>query len=204
MNSVIMVRPDYRLLAGIAIPIVFGFSILALATLVDGYSHVSQTVSEIGEAGSPAEIPWKIANFLIAMGFLAFASGIYRFARASAVSVWPAYLVGYFGLMSIGMSTFESPHPLHNVFGLSLTLGYMAPLVMALSWRKQAWAGSVVNYSWVSWVLVVIAIFLNLTPAFARDLYPLEYYGLVQRSLFLVFYGFWCSVISWKLYKISS
>ena len=58
MNSVIVMRPDYRLLAGIAIPIVFGFSILVLATLVDGYSHVSQTVSEIGDTGSAAEIPW--------------------------------------------------------------------------------------------------------------------------------------------------
>lgn len=204
MNSTIMMRPDYRLLAGIAIPIVFGCSILVLATLVDGYSHVSQTVSEIGETGSAAEMPWKIADLLVALGFLAFASGIYRFARAKSVSVWPAYVVGYFGLMSIGISIFESPHPLHNLFGLSLTLGYMAPLVMALSWRKQDWAGSLVKYSWISWILVVIAIFLNLTPAFARDLYPLEYYGLVQRSLFLVFYGFWCSVISWKLYKISS
>jgi hypothetical membrane protein len=80
MNSTIMMRSDYRLLAGMAIPIVFGCSILILATLVDGYSHVSQTVSEIGETGSAAQIPWKMADFLVALGFLVFASGICRFA----------------------------------------------------------------------------------------------------------------------------
>ena len=109
MNSAKMTRSDYRLLAGIATPIVFGFSILVLATLLVGYTHVSQTVSEIGETGSAAEIPWKIAVLLVGVSFLVFASGIHRFAREKAVSVWPAFVVGYFGLMSFGTSIFEYP-----------------------------------------------------------------------------------------------
>jgi hypothetical membrane protein len=121
MNSATLMQSRYLLLAGIAIPLVFFSSGLILATLVEGYSHVSQTVSEIGESGSPAEVLWKLTSILVAVGFLVFARGIFQFAKARSASVWPDYFVGYFGLMAIGMAIFESPHPLHNLFGLSLT-----------------------------------------------------------------------------------
>ena len=45
--------------------------------------------------------------------------------------------------------------------------------------------------SWIATVLVSITIILNLSPIFMRDLYPLEYYGIVQRVLLVAFYG-WC------------
>ena len=192
------------LLFGIAIPILFTIATLGLATLVPGYSHLAQTVSEIGQRGSPAELPWKIADLIVALFFLLFCMGLYRFARAHALSVLPAYLVGFFGLMSVGISVFESPHPLHNVFGLLMTVGYMAPLALAWAWRGRDWAKSLIRFSFVMWVLVMVAIFLNLSPLFTRDLFPLEYYGLVQRSLFLAFYGIWCPVVGLILYRAST
>jgi hypothetical protein len=73
MNSATLMQSRYLLLAGIAIPLVFFSSGLILATLVEGYSHVSQTVSEIGESGSPAEVLWKLTSILVAVGFLVFA-----------------------------------------------------------------------------------------------------------------------------------
>ncbi len=107
-------QPRVLLLFGLAIPVVFFAAIVILAAQVDGYSHVSQTVSEIGESGSPAELPWKIAALMVALFYLLFSWGIYQFARANSLSAWPAYLVGMFGLASIGIAIFESPHPLHN------------------------------------------------------------------------------------------
>ena len=192
------------LLFGIAIPVLFTTAILGLAALVPGYSHIAQTVSEIGKHGSPAELQWKIADLTVALFFLLFYLGLYRFSRANSLSVMPAYLVGFFGLMSVGISVFESPHPLHNVFGLLMTVGYMSPLALAWSWRGRDWAKSLVRFSFVTWVLVMVAIFLNLSPLFTRDLFPLEYYGLVQRSLFLAFYGIWCPVVGLILYRAST
>jgi hypothetical protein len=194
-------RQRLFLLFGLVIPVVFFGAVVILATQVEGYSHVSQTVSEIGETGSPAAFPWKIADLTVAVCWWLFSWGIYQFARANSLSVWPAILVGWFALASTGISIFESPHPLHNVFGLSMTPGYLAPLVLAWSWRKVEWAKQLTKYSWIAGVLVLISMALNLTPAFAPDLYPLEYYGLVQRSLFVVFYGWWCPMVGWKLYK---
>ncbi len=51
-----MIR-NYRLLSGPLAAIILGFGIGGLALLIPGYSHVHQTVSEIGEIGSPARVP---------------------------------------------------------------------------------------------------------------------------------------------------
>ena len=75
---------------------------------------------------------------------------------------------------------------------------FSASSVSSVDWAKQ-----LTRYSWVAGVLTLIAMALNLTPAFAPDLYPLEYYGLVQRSLFVVFYGWWCPMVGWKLHKMA-
>jgi hypothetical protein len=191
------------LLLGIAIPLLFGTAIIGLSTLVDGYSHLSQTVSEIGQTDSPAKLYWRITNLGVAVCFLFFSLGIYRFSHANSVSVLPAYFVAWFGLTTIGISIFESPHVLHNVFGLSMTLGYMAPLVLALCWRMNRSLVRLVRFSLAVWILTLVSIALNLSPLISRDLFPLEYYGLVQRSLFLLFHGLWCSVLGLSLYKQS-
>ena len=79
------------LLFGIAIPLLFTAAILGLGSLVVGYSHLSKTVSEIGQTGSPAELLWKIAGIAVALCFLLFSLGLYRFSRTNSLSVLPAY-----------------------------------------------------------------------------------------------------------------
>ena len=54
----------------------------------------------------------------------------------------------------IGVGIFSFPHPLHNVFGLSELVGYQAPLVLALTWRRDPQAASVVRLSWIIAVAV--------------------------------------------------
>lgn len=188
---------------GLAIPIVFVSAILILASFVDGYNHVTQTISEIGENGSPMELPWKIANLTVAACFLFFSVGIYQVARLKSTSTMPAYFVGYFGLVFVGLSIFESPHPLHNVFGVAMIFGYLAPLVVCLTWKKYHWSQSVVKWSWVVLIFIIFALALNLYPAFNSDTILVEYYGLVQRSLFVVYHGWWCILMSLQLLKMT-
>jgi hypothetical membrane protein len=179
-------------LSGALAGVIFFAAVYALATMVDGYSHVGQTVSEIGEQGSPAEMYFQIMNLLVALCLLVFAWSLYQFAKSSKVSKLPAFFMACFAISETGLAIFPSPHDLHNVFGLSATIGYMTPLVIALSWKSLTNPGTLITVSWFAFILISISIFLNLTPMFARDLYPLEYYGIVQRSLFVAFYG-WCA-----------
>ena len=177
------------LLFGPLAGILFFATVYVLAAFLPDYSHVSRTVSEIGQIGSPVATPFQVAMLAVNLCVILLAVGLLSFARANNLSVVPAFFVAWFGLVDIGTNIFPSPHPLHNVFGLSLTIGYLAPLVLAIAWRRSEAARSMTRVSWIFAVLLIASIFLNISPAFNRDMYPLQFYGLVQRSAFVLIYG---------------
>ena len=69
-------KRNYRLLFGPLAAAILGFGIAGLALLIPGYSHVHQTVSEIGEIGSPARVAFAIMLFCVAACILVFASAV--------------------------------------------------------------------------------------------------------------------------------
>jgi hypothetical protein len=186
-------------LSGAAAALLFFTAVYGLSGMLEGYSHTGQTVSEIGRAGSPAETHWRVAKLLVAAGLLAFAASISAFARTLGVSQLPAAFIAFFAVSVSGMGLFATPHPLHNLFGLSALVGYMAPLVTALTWRRHVELRTVAALSAIAWCIVVLAIVLNLSPLFAPALYPLEYYGVVQRGLFVAHFG-WCFYLSLAIF----
>jgi hypothetical membrane protein len=192
-------QPRSLFLSGTLAGVVFFSAVYAFATMVDGYSHIAQTVSEIGALGSPAKVYLQVTNLTVALCLLVFAWSLRLFAKGNNATNLPAIFIAFFAIAEIGVAIFPSPHALHNVFGLSMTIGYMSPLVLALSWKNVASASGLIIVSWIAFVFVLVTIFLNLSPIFARDLYPLEYYGIVQRALFVAFYG-WCMFVSVKLF----
>ncbi len=173
---------------------------LIMGAYLQDYNLVSQTVSEIGQIGSPLETSFRLFSFGVSILLILFSISLIVFSRKNNFSVIPGILVLTFGLAEFGIGVFPSPHPLHNVFGLSLTLGYFSPLMFFLLWKSKAGA----RFKWISlliFFLVFTGIFLNLTPAFAPDLYPLKYYGLAQRFLLYSFYGYitYISTTTWAL-----
>ena len=136
---------------------------------------------------------------LVALCLLVFAWSLHLFAKSNNASSLPATFMAFFAISEMGVAIYPSPHALHNVFGLSMTIGYMSPLVLTLSWKKVTSARELITSSRIAFVLVVISIFLNLSPIFTRDLYPLDYYGVVQRALFVTFCG-WCMFVGVKLF----
>ncbi len=169
---------------------------LLLGSLLPEYNPVSQTVSEIGESGSPLSMPWHLFSVSIGLLMILFAGGIILFAKQNKISILPVIFMLSYGLSQFGIGFYPSPHTLHNVFGLSMTLGYFSPLVFALSWKNKL-GQQFKNISIITFILIILGIFLNLTPAFAPTLYPLEYYGIVQRFLLFTFYVY-CGYVSVK------
>src|SRR6201994_2522917 len=91
------------------------FGITALALLVPGYSQLRQTVSEIGEVGSPARMPFAILLVCVASCLLVFAVGLADLAAKANRSPSAAYLAGIMAISAAGVGVFAFPHPLHNV-----------------------------------------------------------------------------------------
>jgi len=106
-------------------------------------------------------------------------------------------------LPAAGIGIFAYPHPLHNVFGLSELIGYQAPLILSLTWRRDARAATLVAFSWVMFGIIWAVIGLNLS-AFDRNglvwAYAKPVYGLVQRALFAAWFV-WCGVIGVLLFR---
>ena len=194
---------NYRLLFGPLAGVILAFGIAGLALLIPGYSHVRQTVSEIGEIGSPARVPFAIMLCCVGASILVFASAVHDVSVAAHDSRLAAYLIGFLALPAAGIGVFAYPHPLHNVFGLSELIGYQAPLALALTWRRDPTAKSLTSFSWILYALICIAIALNLSSLDRQGLvwpYVKPIYGLVQRALFAAWFG-WCAAVGLFLFQ---
>jgi hypothetical membrane protein len=189
--------PDSRLLFGPVAGCVLALAVAGLGLMVPGYSQVRQTVSEIGEVGSPARIPFTIALCAVGLCVFLFAIAIRDRCLQAGTSRWSAYLIGFMAFPAAGVGVFAFPHPLHNVFGLSEIVGYQAPLALALTWRRRAEKRIPVVVSWIAWVLVWMSVGLNMTSMDRHGaLWGLvgPRFGLVQRALFASWFG-WCAVL---------
>ncbi len=170
---------------------VLATGIICLPAMVPDYDPIRQTVSEIGEVGSPAQMPFTTLLIAVAVCLLVFAWALHDLSRRRGLSPSAAYAVGFMAIPVAGVGVFAFPHPLHNVFGLAELIGYQAPLVLALTWRRETEARRAVSFSWIMTAVVWIAIALNLaTLARESALWSVEapVYGLVQRSLFAAWF----------------
>jgi hypothetical membrane protein len=196
-------KRNYRFLFGPLAGAILGSGIAGLALLIPGYSHVHQTVSEIGEVGSPVRLPFAILLCCVAACILVFASAVRDFSVMARHSRLAAYLIGFMALPAAGIGVFAYPHPLHNIFGIAELIGYQAPLVFALTWRRDPRANTLVALSWIFYVVVCVAIALNLSSLDRQGLawaYVKPVQGLAQRALFAAWFG-WCAVIGVFLFQ---
>jgi len=196
-------KQDVRLLFGPLAAVILALGIVGLATMVPGYSQVRQTVSEIGEIGSPARVPFAIMLCAVGACLLVFAWGVRGRAIEAGHNTLVAYFIAFGAVPAVGIGVFAYPHPLHNFFGLSELVNYQAPLVFALTWRGDAAARNLVRVSWIMFALVWCAIGVNLVSfdrhgALWEALRPV--YGLAQRSLFAAWFG-WCAIVGLMLFQ---
>ena len=195
--------PNYRLLFGPLAAVILGIGIVGLALLVPNYSHVHQTVSEIGEIGSPARIAFAVMLGCVAVCILVFAWGVRDASVAAHHSPLAAYSIGFMAVSAAGIAVFAYPHPAHNIFGLSDLIGYQAPLAFALAWRQDPRVKHLVVFSWIFCLLILCAIALNLSPFVAPVwVYLKPFHGLIQRALFAAWFG-WCAIAGILLFKRS-
>jgi len=108
-----------------------------------------------------------------------------------------------YGVAGCRIGIFAYPHPLHNIFGISELIGYQAPLVFALTWRRDPRANTLVALSSILFVLIWGAIALNLSSFDSQGpiwAYVRPVHGLAQRALFAAWFG-WCAVVGILLFQ---
>ncbi|TAN00182.1 MAG: DUF998 domain-containing protein, partial [Rhodanobacteraceae bacterium] len=151
-----------RCALGIVAALALWCGLVFLPQMVPGYDSVRQTVSEIGEMGSPARVPFAVVLCGFAACLLVFAWALRDVSLKLGRSTVIAWVTGSMAVSSVGVGIFAFPHPLHNVFGMSEFIGYQAPWVLALTWRRAEKVGTLVKFSWIMAVLVWCTIVANL------------------------------------------
>ncbi len=176
--------------------ILLAAGITGLAFLVPGYDPVRQIVSEIGEVGSPMQLPFTVLLCAVAACLLIFASGVRRVARLGTQRACGLFHRDHGVFRGRRRRLFVSASAAQCVRHvradrLSGAIGVRA------TWRGDRSAASLVRLSWLMGVLVWIAIALNLATLdrhgalFAFERPP--FYGLVQRALFFAWFG-WVAI----------
>lgn len=195
---------DGNLLLGPFTAACFAIGVTALPYFVPGYDPVRQTVSEIGEIGSPMRWQFAVMLWMAAAGVLAFAAALWKTPRTQkrgVLDVIAVFCTAWMGVAAAALGFFAFPHPLHNLFGISELIAYQAPLFFALAWMREPSARGAVVFSVIMYVLTLVSLGVNLT-AIGRDNIVWQtvqpYYGLVQRSLFACFFA-WIAGAGWLL-----
>lgn len=193
---------------GIVAPIIFVTTIIVLGTIRPGYSHLSQAISELGEAGSPNAIIQDV-NFIV-LGFLMFvlAIGLHRgIGSGTGSKIGPALLAIFAILVGVngvfpcdpGCEFITFIGITHNVTGLAAFSSFIAAaLILPKRFGPDSsWQGFR-TYSRVSGIL---ALFFLVTWIMSKGAIP-DLSGLFQRVMVGVFL-LWIEVMSIRLFQIS-
>ena len=197
-------------LCGIAAPIIFVGLVTVGGFVYEGYSHVTQAVSELG--GVEAQYPLlQNVNFIV-MGVLimAFAFGLHRgIGHCRGSKLGPA-LVGVFGIIAVAHGflpcdpgcEFQSlTGAMHNLTGLG---GFIAAItgIHLISRRLKAdpdWR-SLCRFSWITGIAALVSLLLWIGVAKAAEVESLN--GVLQR-VFIAVWFLWVEVMAIRVFWVS-
>jgi len=193
------VRLSTRLLCAPLACAIFVYGVLILPSqLVPGYSDIHDSVSDMGQVGSPTRLAFRVVLMVLAVCTVCFADALREIAVRTGTSSWTAILVGMMAIALGGAAVFAYPHRLHMFFALPELIAYQAPLVFALTWRHEPRAKRLVAQSWGLYLLLTAVTFVNLSgPLGMNGLWGLvkPRIGLAQRMLFIIWFG-WCTLLA--------
>jgi hypothetical membrane protein len=168
------------------------------AVRVDGYSHVTKAVSELGSTGAPNGLAWNVLGFgVTGLALAVFGWGLGRAVepRGRRTAGWLAGSGLAFAATAVpaDMDALDAPASLAHIAASLLVFVFWLPAAWTLARRRQAWPGfarvSTIAL-WASAAAVVVR---------ALDLAPP---GLGQRLSFAVYFG-WVLAAALLLWRSS-
>lgn len=192
-------------LGGILAPPLFAAVVIYLATRYEGYSHVSQAISELGGEGATDPLLQSINFFVLGVLVLGLAWALFRSGAGTARG---AVLVAGFGLFSAigdsifpcdlgcaGTTTVGFVHNLLGVIGFVLAIAGM--LVLGRHWSRDAkWAGHATFSRLAAAVAIAgLAIFIVMNATDSKS-----YVGAAQR-VFVIALLSWIFVTAIRLHR---
>jgi hypothetical membrane protein len=141
----------FLFLCGAIAPVVFVFTTILGGALRPGYSHLSNTISELFSPGAPNKLPLDILHTTFAVLLVLFAVGVLLFVRGSGRSTTAA-VVGAAMLIVMALLTVTTatifpqdawgspptfPGEMHKIMSGVLSLFSMAAMVLLGTWLHR-------------------------------------------------------------------
>lgn len=188
---------------GVIGPILFAVMVIIGGAVYDGYSHISQKISELGGEGAEYAIIQNL-NFVMLGVFVLGLS--WALARVLGPPYLGPALVGYFGLILAVHSVLPCDPRcngqttiglLHNVTGISAFIATIAGMfVLARRWRHDAdWGSHARLTRRIAFVAIGGLAWFVITQALEFSL------GGIAQRVFVGALFLWIALTAWHLYR---
>jgi hypothetical protein len=200
-------------LCGLIAPVLFIFTAVLGGALRPGYSHLTDTVSELFSPGSPNKLLLDILHTGFALLLILFGIGILRYIQESKLASWMgnlgAYLYILMGILSVGIAAIFPQDPwgspptfpgkMHILLSGILSLITILSMGLISAWLNQT--GLWPRFWKYTWVIIGLTI---LSAGFYTTNLGTPIMGLTERIT--IFIGFlWTLILArWLLSKQST
>lgn len=179
---------------GFIIPPIFWITIAICGLMTEGYSHLTNMVSELGTIGTKTQYIFTFSLVVISVLSILFVVGLCRIAKRSGLSITPILLILTFSFSILGAGIFPLPLKLHGILGSPCMLLPLSPLLSLLLWRESTIRNIKIAAA-ISAAVISLG-FLTLTPEVLDS-----YFGLKQR-FFHVGWSLWFIYLSVKFIEL--
>ena len=175
---------------GMLVPFVYIFMYILGGALRPGYSHISDSVSELLSPGSPNKTLLDILNVTFALLYILFGIGVFRFVRGSEYNALigriGAVMIIAVGVASVGSAIFPQdatgtpptlPGMIHVilVFGVQIPGAILSTLLIGIWFKRTDIFPGFATYSFIS-VGAIVLLGILAGPAMGTPIM-----GLVER-----------------------
>jgi hypothetical protein len=196
-------------LCGMLVPFTYIFMYILGGALRPGYSHISESVSELLLPGAPNKKLLDILNATFALLYLLFGIGVLNFVMASEHNVLIGRIGGGLiiavGIASIGSAIFPQdatgtprtlPGTLHLifVFGIQIPGAILSTLLIGIWLNQEGIFPGFATYSFISTGAIVLSGILA-GPTMGSPIM-----GLVERISALAAHQ-WIFFLAWNLFR---
>jgi len=172
---------------GIISPLLFWLTTIVCGAILDGYSHMTNLVSELGALGARTQYLFSFGLVASSILNVVFVVSLWKRCRLLEASIVPLIFMFCYSFLA-GPGIVPMPLPLHGIIGIPFPLIMFTPILALIFWNKQ-----VLNLGLKISALIGLAIMLLGFLIYAPDILP-EYFGLKQRFLYLGWTVWSCSV----------
>lgn len=194
-------------LCGVAAPLVFLVGVIAAGFVWDGYSHATQTISDLGGTASPNHLIQNVNFVSSALLVAALALGIHRSVGTGSAAGSGPLLIGYFGAVLAAQAVFPCTPGceertftdiVHVVTAITGFVAFAAgTLILSRRMREDPEWRSIAGYTKLTGIATFVGLMAWLVVV---GVDPVGLYGgLVQRAFVAVVFA-WIGVAGVRVY----